>query len=160
MPISIKKYQKMVSKWSQNPWKIGPGTQQKTKLKNRASKIKKYSKNDPKMDPKKWRHFGGNPSWRTFGGPNRFCDQKVGPQCCQSAPKTRKMSQKWHKRAPRMRKWARKVDPFRSQAKMSSKSRLFSEPSETELEKWTLFGARPGGLREALTINQFKPIIN
>ena len=39
---------------------------------------------------------------------------------------------------------------------MSSKSRLFSEPSETELEKWTLFGARPGGLREALTINELQ----
>ena len=37
-------------------------------------------------------------------------------------------------------------------AKLSSKSRPFSEPSENELRKWTLFGARPGGLREALTI--------
>ena len=35
---------------------------------------------------------------------------------------------------------------------MSSKSRPFSEPSENELQKWTLFGSRPGGLREALTI--------
>ena len=37
-------------------------------------------------------------------------------------------------------------------AKMSSKSGPFSEPSENELQKWTLFGSRPGGLREALTI--------
>ena len=37
-------------------------------------------------------------------------------------------------------------------AKMSSKSGPFSEPGENELRKWTLFGSRPGGLREALTI--------
>ena len=55
-----KKYQKIVPEWSQNPWKIGPGTQQKTKLKNRAPQIEKYSKNDSKMAPKKWGHFGGN----------------------------------------------------------------------------------------------------
>ena len=35
---------------------------------------------------------------------------------------------------------------------MSSKSGPLSEPSENELQKWTLLGARPGGLREALTI--------
>ena len=69
---------------------------------------------------KKWGDFGGNAYWGAFGGPNRFCDEKVGPQRCQSAPKARKISKKWHKRAPRVRKWAPKVNPFRSQAKMSS----------------------------------------
>ena len=37
-------------------------------------------------------------------------------------------------------------------AKMSCKSRPFSEPNENALQKRTLFGSRPGGLREALTI--------
>ena len=37
---------------------------------------------------------------------------------------------------------------------MSSKSGPFSEPSENELRKWTIFGSRPGGLREALTIKK------
>ena len=107
----------------------------KTKLKNRHSKIKKYSKNNSKMDPKKWPDFGGNPSWRTCGGPHRFCDRKVGPQRCQSAPKARKVSQKLHKRAPLVRKRAPKVDPFRSQTKMRSKSGLFSEPGPADCAK-------------------------
>ena len=125
VPTSTTKYQKIVSKWSQSPGKIGPGTQQKTMLKNRVPKIKKYSKNDSKMAPKKWGDFGGNAYWDAFGGPSRFCDEKVGPQRCQRAPKARKMSQKWHKRAPRVWKWAPKVDPFRSQAKTRSKSGPF-----------------------------------
>ena len=64
----------------------------KTKLKNRAPKIKKYSKNDLQVGPKEWLYFGGNAYWGAFGGPNRFCDEKVGPQPCQSAPKARKIS--------------------------------------------------------------------
>ena len=38
---------------------------------------------------------------------------------------------------------------------MNSKSGPFSEPGENELQKWTLFGSRPGGLREALTKKTF-----
>ena len=130
----------MVSKWSQNPWKIGPGTQQKTKLKNRAPKIEKYSKNDSKMAPKKWGHFGGNAYWGAFGGPNRFCDEKVGPQRSQSAPKNEKwakITEKWTKHEPKM---APKRAPSE---KMSAKSRPFSEPSENELQKWTLWNPGP-----------------
>ena len=37
-------------------------------------------------------------------------------------------------------------------ARMSSKSGPFSELGENELQKWTLFGSKPGGLLEALTI--------
>ena len=100
---------------------------QKRCLKTELKKKPKITKNDSKMAPKKWPDFGGNAYWGAFGGPNRFCDEKVGPQRCQSAPKARKISQKCHKRNPRMRKWASKVNPFRSQSKMSSKSGSFSE---------------------------------
>ena len=125
----------MVSKWSQHPWKIGPGTQQKTMLKNRAPKIKKYSKNDFKIKPKEWLYFGGFASCGAFGGSNRFCDQKVGPQRSQSALKDRKMSQKWHQRVLRVRKWAPKVDPFRGQAKMSSNTGPFWDPGPADCAK-------------------------
>ena len=85
-----KKYQKMVSTWSQNPWKFGPETQQKTMLKNGATKIKKCSKNDLKIEPKEWLYIKGFASCGAFGGSNRFCDQEMGPQRSQSAPKTEK----------------------------------------------------------------------
>ena len=144
-----KKIQKIVSKWSQHPWKIGLRIQQKTKLKNRASKIEKYSKHDSKMAPKKWPDFGGNAYGGAFGGPNRFCDEKVGPQRSQSAPKNKK----WTKITRKFAKHEPKMAPKRTPSeKMSAKSRPFSEPSKNELQKWTLFGTRPGGLREALTI--------
>ena len=55
---------------------------------------------------------------------------------------------------PRLQKLPKNGTKSPPSAKMSSKSRPFSEPSENELQKWTLFGARPGGLREALTINE------
>ena len=42
--------------------------------------------------PKKWRQFGGNAYWVAFGGPNRFCNEKVGPQRSQSAPKNEKLA--------------------------------------------------------------------
>ena len=77
------------------------------------------------MAPKKWLYFRGGASSCTFGCPNRFCDEKVGPQHCQSASNDRKMNWKWHRRTP---------------------------DREKELLKWTLLGAWPGGLREALTI--------
>ena len=106
MPTSTNKYQKIVPEWSQNPWKIGPWTQQKTKLKNRAPKIEKYSKNDSKMGPKKRLYFGGNAYWGAFGGPNRFCDEKVGPQRSQSAPK----NDKWTKISEKIAKTKLKMD--------------------------------------------------
>ena len=84
----------MVSKLSRNPWKNGPGTQQKMMLKNRCQQIKKYSKNDLEMVPKELVFIRGFASGGAFGGSNRFCDQKVGPQRSQSAPKARKMTQK------------------------------------------------------------------
>ena len=93
---------------------------------------KKWSEHGSKQ---KWRNFGGNAYWGAFGGPNRFRGEKVGPQRCQSAPKARKMSQKWHKRAPQVRKWAPKDNPFRSQAKMSSKSGPFSDPGPADCAK-------------------------
>ena len=126
--------------WSQNPWKIGPGTQQKTKLKNRAPKIEKYSKNDPEMVPKEWLFIRGFASGGAFGGSNRFCDEKVGPQRSQSAPKNEKwakITEKWTKHEPKM---APKRAPSE---KMSAKSRPFSEPSENELQKWTLWNPGP-----------------
>ena len=46
-----------------------------------------------KWVPKSDRILGGFASWGAFGGPNRFCDEKIGPQRSQSAPKDRNMSQ-------------------------------------------------------------------
>ena len=108
-----------------------------TSMKNRSRNLIKNDaqKQSPKNEtilqtsPQNWTQrvtlfWGFCLLWRS-GGSNRFCDQKVAPQRSQSAPKDRKMSQKWHKRTPRVRKWAPKVDLFRSQAKMSSKSGPF-----------------------------------
>ena len=93
----------MVSKWSQKPMTNRPQNSTKNiknMLKNRARKSEKIIKHDPKMAPKNWRDFKGNASCRTN-------------------------EQKMTKTAPRVRKWAPKVDPFRSQAKMRSKSGPF-----------------------------------
>ena len=117
-------YQKMVSKWSPNPWKIGPRTQQKTMLKNRAPKIEKYSKNDFEMVPQEWFFIRGFASGGAFGGSNRFCNEKVGPLRSQSAPKNEKwakITEKWTKHEPKM---APKRAPSE---KMSAKSRPFSD---------------------------------
>ena len=158
-----------MSKWSQHPWKIGLRTQQKTMLKNRAQKTEKIRKNDAKMAPKKWHLFGGNPYWGAFGGPNRFCDEKVGPQRSQSAPKNEKlakMTEKWAKHEPKM---APKRAP---RVKKSSKSGFFSQPKtmlenraqtigktqkmnsnkSSKSEQSYSIQSRPGGLRDALTI--------
>ena len=112
----------MVPKWSQNPWKIGPGTQQKTKLKNRWQQIKKYSKNDPQFGPKRWLYFGGGASWGTFGRPNRFWASNVAPQGSQSASNDRKINQKWPQRAPRLRKRASKFKLFGNLARRTARS--------------------------------------
>ena len=104
---------------------MDPGAQQKTMLKNIPQKIEKCSKNDSQMGPKKWAYFGGGASWGTFGGPNRFWALKMDP----SAPKVLPMIEKWTKNDTK--------DP---------------QDCEKELQKSSLFGAWPGGLREALTI--------
>ena len=131
----MNKYQRNVSKWSQNPLKINPGPQQRTALKNRAQQIEKISKNDSQMDPQKWLYFGGFASCGAFGDSNRFCDQKW----FLSAPKMRwrleKINKKWHQRSLRVRKWAPKADHFRSQAKMSSKSGPFSDLGPADCAK-------------------------
>ena len=76
--------------------------------------------------------------WR-FGGSKPFLWSKSGPPALQKCPQG-------SKNKPKM---TQKKSPS---AKMSSKSRPFSEPSENDLQKWTLFGSRSGGLREALTM--------
>ena len=113
---------------------------QKRCLKTEVKKPRKITKDDSKTNPKKWRDFGGNAYWGAFGGPNRFCDEKVGPQRSQSAPKNEKLAkitEKWTKHEPKM---APKRAPSE---KMSAKSRPFSEPSENELQKWTLWNPGP-----------------
>ena len=64
-------------------------------LKNRAQKKrkKKKQKNESNLRPEKWLYIRGFASGGAFGGPNRFCDEKVGPQRSQSAPK----NEKWAK---------------------------------------------------------------
>ena len=67
--------------------------------------------------------------WGAFGGPNRFCDEKVGPQRSQTAPQDRKASHKWPqetfdcetKRAPSVKK-SSISEPFRIQARRTARS--------------------------------------
>ena len=124
-----------------------PELNKKRRLKTEPQK----SKNTPKMTPK-WVpksdtilvFFG---YWGAFGGPNRFCDEKVGPQRSQSAPKNEKwanITEKWTKHEPKM---APKRAPSE---KMSAKSRPFSEPSENELQKWTLWNPGPADCAKRL----------
>ena len=63
-------------------------------LKNKAQQTEKNSKNDSQMNLQKGQNFGGNASWGAFGGPNRFCDEKVGSQRSQRVLKDGEMSQK------------------------------------------------------------------
>ena len=109
-------------------------------LKNRAPKIKKYYKNDSQMGPKEWLYFGGNAYWGAFGGPNRFCDEKIGPQRSQSAPKNEqwaKITEKWAKHEPTI---------------------------EKELQKWILFATKNDAWKQSSnheknTNNEFKQIL-
>ena len=159
-----------MSKWTQNPWKVGPGSQQKTMLKNRAQKTEKKSKNDSKMDPKKWGDFRGNASWGAVGGPNRFCDEKVGPRRSQSAPKNEtwaKMTEKWAKhqlkmnpkKAPRVKKssksgfLAQPKTMLANRAQTIGKTQKMSSNKSSKSEQSYSIQSRPGGLREALTIS-------
>ena len=80
-----KTIQKMVSKWSHNPWKFVFRTQQKKMLKNRAQKTEKITKTDPKMVPKRWVYFGGNPTGAPLVVQTVFVMKKLAP----SAPKVR-----------------------------------------------------------------------
>jgi hypothetical protein len=82
-----------MSKYHKNLWKMDPGAQQKTMLKNRPQQIDKCSKNDSQFVSKKWAHFRGGASWGTFGGPIHFLTLKMGP----SAPKVLPMIQNWPK---------------------------------------------------------------
>ena len=134
------KYQqnsKMVSTWIRNPWKIGPGAQHKTMLKNKCQKHENIPKNDSQMGAQKWYYFKGFAYWGAFGGPNRLCDEKVGPQrvpnCSQGSKNEPKMTQK-----------------SSPSTKMSPKSQPFSEPSENELQKWTLWNPGPADCAKRL----------
>jgi len=91
-------------------------------LKNRAHKTEKITKNDSKMAPKKCHLFGGNAYWGAFGGPNRFCDEKIGPQRSQSAPK----NDKWTKISEKLTKTNLKMAPKTApRVKKSFKSGFF-----------------------------------
>ena len=79
------------------------------------------------MAPRNCGDIAGNASKSTFGGSNRFCDQKVCPNDPWVLPKIEKWTKKKTKEPP---------------------------DGEKELQKSSLFGAKPGGLREALTINR------
>ena len=57
---------------------------------NSASELNKKRCLKTDMGPEKWHYFGENSSWGAFGGPNRFCDEQVGPPRPQSAPKNEK----------------------------------------------------------------------
>ena len=126
MRTSAKTCQKMMSKYHQNLWKMDPGAHHKTMLKNIPQQIEKCSKNDSQFGFIKWLYFRGFASWGTFGGPIHFLTLKVGP----SAPKVLPMIENWPKNDTK--------EP---------------QDCEKELQKTSLFGAWPGGLREALTIN-------
>ena len=59
-------------------------------LKIELKKQKKSQKLTQKWLHKNDKEFWGNAYWGAFGGPNRFRDEKVGPQRSQSAPKNEK----------------------------------------------------------------------
>ena len=122
----------MMSKWNQNPGKIGPGTQQKTDLKIRASKIKKYSKNDPKWIHKSERIFGEMPLGAPLVVQTAFVMKKLAP----SAPKVRPKIETWATNHPR--------EPIGCEKELQKEPRMWKKTP-----KVTLFGSRPGGLREA-----------
>jgi hypothetical protein len=66
--------------------------------------------------------FWGKSHWGAFGGPNRFCDEKVGPQRSQSAPK----NDKWTKISEKIAKTKLKMAPKRApRVKKSFKSGFF-----------------------------------
>ena len=67
--------------------KSAPEVNKKRCLKTELKKTKKTQKYIPTWLQKTDSYFGGNSSWGAFGGPNRFCDEKVGSQRSQSALK-------------------------------------------------------------------------
>ena len=115
------------------------------------------------------RGFWEKSHWGAFGGPNRFCDERVGPQRSQSAPKNEKlakMTEKWAenelkmapKRAPRMKQSSKRG--FFSQPKTMlenrpqniGKTQKMNSNKSSKSEQSYSIQSRPGGLREALTI--------
>ena len=125
MPTNPKQYKNMVSKWSQNPWKIGFRTQQKTMLKNRAQKTEKITKTDPKMAPEKWLYFGGNPTGAPLVVQTVFVMKKFAP----NAPKVR----------PRTTNGPTYLKNKQNGARNSSKK---SPESEKELQKLICFATK------------------
>ena len=66
--------------------------------------------------------FWGKSHWGAFGDPNRFCDEKVGPQRSQSAPK----NDKWTKISEKIANTELKMAPKRApRVKKSFKSGFF-----------------------------------
>ena len=109
------------------------------------------------MAPNKLRDFGGNAYWAAFGGPNRFCDEKVGPQRSQSAPKNETwanmfeneptMSQTCFQKEPRDWKRLLKVDSFRNQTrclktKLKQTEQITKTDSKMAPKKWLYFGGQ------------------
>ena len=126
---------KNVVEMSQNPWKIGPGTQQKTMLKNRAQKTRKISKNDSQISLQRWGDIKGKPSGAPLVAQTAFVIRKWAP----NAPKVPSRIEKWAKNNTKelselenelhkwtffgsRRKWTPNVDPFRIQARRTARS--------------------------------------
>ena len=135
MRTSAKTYQKRMSKYHQNLWKMDPGAQQKTMLKNRPQQIEKCSKNESQLGPKKWFYFRGFASRGTFGGPIRFFTLKVGP----SAPKVLPMIENWPKND------TKEPQDCEKELQKTIKKRF---------QMCICWGTWPGGLREALSIKR------
>jgi hypothetical protein len=113
--------------------------------------------------------FWGKSHWGAFGGPKRFCDEKVGPQRSQSAPQNDKWTQISEKLAKKELKIAPKKAPrvkknfksgiFRNQKRILKtelkpleKTQKINSNKSSKSKKSYSIQSRPGGLREALTI--------
>ena len=84
------------------------------------------------MDPTKWRDFGGNASWGTFGGPNRFRDEKINHQRSQSAPENEKEPKNESQEPLECEKEFQKK---KTRMKNNSKSRPFSHQGPADCAK-------------------------
>ena len=107
-------------------------------LKNRAHKTEKNEKRTPKWLQKPVGILGEMPVGAPLVVQTVFVMKKLAP----SAPKVR----------PRAKNEPNMIPENTSNVKKNSKK---SPECEKELQMWTLFGARPGGLRGALTIILF-----
>ena len=125
----------MVSKWSQNPWNIGPGPQQKTMLKNGATKINNIPKMTSKLDPKRDSILRVLLLVAPLVAQTAFVIKKCsknGPQALAKCAQERKMSQKWLPRTPRLWKRAQKRTPS---VKQISQSGPFSDQGPADCAK-------------------------